>query len=470
MMPLFFLTCYSPNYSLWRSLTCLVIFCSSLFLTGCGGNGNNAAPKALPAAADSSLPLITLPTPAALSAAEAARLQQACQAFFDTILAPKNFNGGIIVAKNGNIVFEKYRGTGFIGGFDSIKATSSLHIASVSKTFTAMATLRLQELGKLNIDEEVNKYLPTFNYPGVTIRSLLNHRSGLPNYTHFLESMGWDITKTISNEEMANFLISQKALMANTLPANVKFAYCNTNYALLAVLIEKVSGKKYADFLQQQFFTPLQMKNSFVYSPADSLTAIPSFDWKGRLMPFNYLDAVYGDKNIYSTPRDLLIWDRALSSGLLFTKETLAQAYAPYSNERPGMKNYGLGWRMTLFPNGKKIIFHNGWWHGNNAVFIRLLEEDATIIVLGNRFTRGVYAARQLANLFGDYNIPEEEGEEGDSKGADSVGVLLPGLAKDSIMPLRKKPMSKKDSALQRLFKDKHREEFEKKAVKMEGE
>ena len=89
------------------------------------------------------------------------------------------------------------------------------------------------------------------------------------------------------------------------------------------------------------------MKHTYVFSLADTLKAIPSYNWRGTLETFNFLDQVYGDKNIYTTPRDLLTWDRALTSDLIFTPETLDQAYAPYSNEKPGQHNYGLGWRMT---------------------------------------------------------------------------------------------------------------------------
>jgi CubicO group peptidase (beta-lactamase class C family) len=441
----------------------IIVLLSGLYSCGAGDSSKPAAAVENNKSPDT-IAAIQLPQPTATGRAEAARIQAVCQAFYDTILLPKGFNGGIIVAKGGNIVFEKYHGTGFVNGFDTITANTPFHIASVSKTFTAMATLKLWEQGKLNIDDEVSKYLPGFNYPGVTIRSLLNHRSGLPNYIHFLQPMGWDAKKYISNEEVLNFMITRKAEMVDTWPPNTKFSYCNTNYILLAVLIEKVSGKSYREFLRQQFFAPLNMKHSSVFSLADTLTAIPSFDWKGRLMPFNFLDSAYGDKNIYTTPRDLLLWDRALNSGKLFKPETLVQAYAPYSNEKPGIKNYGLGWRMNIYPNGKKIVFHNGWWHGNNAVFIRLLEDSATIIVVGNKFTRAIYAARQLANLFGDYNIPEEE-EENDNKATDSL--TFPGLKRDTLL-LKKPKMSKKDSALQQLFKDKNKDDFNQKARKIQ--
>lgn len=357
---------------------------------------------------------VSLPDSNSLNASAIQKLKNACQLWYDTTLKVKNFNGGIIVAKNGQIIFEQYEGTAHLPGKDTITANTPLHIASITKTFTAMAVLKLWENNLLNIDDEFSQYFPDFNYPGVTIRNLLNHRSGLPNYAHFLEKNGWDKKKFVNNEAILNFLINQKNTLENIRMPDTHFSYCNTNYALLALLIEKVTGKKYADFLKETFFIPLQMKNTFVFALADTTTATASYDWKSRKIPFDFLDAVYGDKNIYTTPRNLLIWDRALKNGKLFTPETLQQAYTPYSNEKPGIKNYGLGWRMNIYDNGKKIIFHNGWWHGCNALFHRLMDEDVTIIVIGNKFTRNIYQARILANLFGDYHIPSGE-EEADT-------------------------------------------------------
>jgi CubicO group peptidase (beta-lactamase class C family) len=355
---------------------------------------------------------LELPNPGSVSKLEGERLRNACEAWYLSVLKSKGFNGGIVVAKKGNIIFEAYNGSSRLNGLEPMNDSASLHIASVSKTFTAMATLKLWQDGKLNIDDEFSKYFPSFNYPGVTIRSLLNHRSGLPNYVHFMENMGWDKRKNITNEEVLNFLITRKKSIQNIGKPNKGFTYCNTNFALLALLIEKVSGEKYGNFLQETFFAPLQMKHTFVYNNSrDSGKVSMSYDYRGKLIPLNFLDCVYGDKNIYSTPRDLLIWDRALSGGSLFTQKTLEEAYTPYSNEKPGIRNYGLGWRMNNFPSGKKMIYHNGWWHGNNAAFIRLLEDSATIVVLGNKYNRGIYHAKDLANLFGNYFGTGEEEE-----------------------------------------------------------
>ena len=282
-----------------------------------------------------------------------------------------------------------------------------------------MAVLKLRQDGKLNIDDEYSKYFPAFNYPGLTIRCLLNHRSGLPNYNYFMETLGWDKTRFVKNEDVLDYLIARKAALPDIAPPCAHFTYCNTNYALLALLIEKISGLKYADYMSRTFFKPLQMTHTYVFSLADTLKAIPSYNWRGTAETFNFLDQVYGDKNIYTTPQDLLTWDRALTSNLIFTPETLDQAYAPYSNEKPGQHNYGLGWRMNIFPDGNKIIYHNGWWHGSNAAFIRLLKEKATIILIGNKFTRAIYHAKVLTSIFGDYYLPVEEEENSLSK--DSV-------------------------------------------------
>ena len=263
-----------------------------------------------------------------------------------------------------------------------------------------MAVLKLVQDGKIGLDDELSHYFPTFNYPGVTVRNLLDHRSGLPNYLYFMDELGWDKKVYMRNQDVYDYLVNRKAELTNISSPDTHFTYCNTNYALLALLIEKVSGISYPQFIKHNFFDPLQMKNSFVFTAADSARVKPSYDWRGGMIALNALDQVYGDKNIYTTPRDLLQWDRVLRTNLIFKPAILEQAYAPYSNEKPGIRNYGLGWRMNIYPDGKKMIYHNGWWHGNNASFIRLIDEDVTIIVMGNRFCRGIYKAKNLVNIF----------------------------------------------------------------------
>lgn len=335
--------------------------------------------------------------------------------FFDSMLGRGHFNGSILVAKNGEIIYEQY------AGFrnprlkkDSITPSTSFHLASVSKTITGMAILKLAEEGKLNIEDSVSKYLTGFPCTGVTIKTLLNHRSGLPNYVHYMEKLGWDKKRIITNKDVLDFIIERHADIQIG-PPDRRFSYSNTNYALLALIIEKASGQFYGDYLRQTFFDPLGMKDTYVFTPADSAKSLPSFFYNGREYAFDFLDLVYGDKNIYSTVRDLLKWDQALHNGQLFKKETLNAAYAGYSFERPGINNYGLGWRMFLLRNGKKFIYHNGWWHGNRTAFYRLLDENVTIIALSNNDSKKVYSSKKLADVFGNYFKNKEELSESDN-------------------------------------------------------
>lgn len=345
-----------------------------------------------------------------LSKADIEKYYNVTQSFYDLYLKPSGFNGAMLVAKNGQVVFEKYCGFKHLNSQkDSIDANTSFHLASVSKTFTGMAVLKLWEEGKLDINNEVSAYLAGFNYPGVTVKTLLNHRSGLPNYVHVMEEKGWDRKVPVTNEDVLNFLVTRKDELMVGRPDR-SFTYCNTNYALLALIIEKVSGKKYGDYLKETFFTPLGMENTFVFQPGMETSVLPSYNWRNQPEAFTYLDQVYGDKNIYSTPRDMLKWDIGLTYGKLFKQSTLDSAYTGYSNEKPGVKNYGLGWRLYLYPDNRKIVYHNGWWHGNNTVFTRLVQDSATVIILGNKYNRRIYDAKKLYTAFGTYG--EEQADE----------------------------------------------------------
>jgi CubicO group peptidase (beta-lactamase class C family) len=351
----------------------------------------------------STAPVIPAVLPPSLEKNEFRKIFEAADDFYESTLKPSRFNGGILIAKKGQIVFEKYNGYQNHWNKDMMDSTTSFHLASVSKTFTGMAVLKLWEEGKLGLNDDVSYYLAGFPFAGVTIKTLLNHRSGLPNYVHFMEQLGWDKKKVVQNEDILKFMIEKKDKL-NVARPDKRFAYSNTNYALLALIIEKVSGLSFAAYLQESFFIPLGMNHTFVFSLDRAKDVLPSYNWKNQQEAFTYLDAVNGDKNIYSTPRDLLKWDYALTYGNIFKQATLDSAYTGYSFEKPGIKNYGLGWRMYQYPNGKKIIYHNGWWHGNNTVFSRLTEDSATVIVLGNKYNRRIYDAKKLFSVFDGYS------------------------------------------------------------------
>lgn len=348
------------------------------------------------------------------------------QHYYQKIWEEGNLWGAFLVAKGDRILYENYRGFADESHSQLIDKGTPLHIASISKPLTAMAVLKLVEQGKLSLDTPISEIFKGFSYKGVTVKNLLNQRSGLPKYEHFMP----DIAKKNPKYQKA-FWTNGEILEAMILhPPDIHkapetgFAYCNTNYALLALIVEKLTKKKFPDAMNTLIFQPLKMKNSFIFQPKDTLTAAKSFYSKNE-KPFAYdaLDMVYGDKNVYTTPRDLLLFSTALYSGKFLNPMLQEQLFIPYSNEKPGVKNYGLGFRLKTYQNAKILPYHTGWWHGTNAVFGHLLDEKVTIIAIGNKFSKGPYTALALASLFGDYPVEKMKYE-----------IAMELIAKDSVM------------------------------------
>nr|WP_294787248.1 serine hydrolase domain-containing protein [uncultured Flavobacterium sp.] len=326
---------------------------------------------------------------------------------------PNNtMNGSFLVAKDGEILFEKYNGFANKNEGTKITPETPVQIASVSKVLTATAVLKLVNAGKIDLDQKVNTILKTFPYEECTIRMLLSHRSGMRNYAYFTDrdKSIWDRHNQLTNKDILNILATKDiGLEAKT---GTRFSYCNTNYAMLALIIEKVTGLTYKEAMSEMIFKPLGMKNTYIFDDdKDRKKIVPSYKGNGVEIGFDYLDNVYGDKNVFSTARDLLKFDRARQSPDFLKPELLKQVYTGYSNERKGTKNYGLGIRMINWETGQNYYFHNGWWHGNTSSYITLMNEGVTIIALSNKMTRNTYAVRKLAPIFGDYpfNFKDEE-------------------------------------------------------------
>jgi CubicO group peptidase (beta-lactamase class C family) len=240
---------------------------------------------------------------------------------------------------------------------------------------------------------------------------LLTHRSGLSEYGYFAEEAGiWQKEEQyLTNQMVLDLYIKHKP--APYTPPNKNFSYCNTNYAFLALIIEKITKKDYPTAMKMMIFDPLDMKATYVFEKKHFKTASLSYFNNGKLHPWDFRDLVYGDKNIYSTPRDMMKWDMALYDTSFFSQKIIEEAFKGYSYERKGVKNYGLGWRLYEMPSGKKIVYHNGWWHGNNTVFSRLPQDTTVIIVLGNKFNRSIYQAKKIAGIFNGYGITTDDDE-----------------------------------------------------------
>jgi CubicO group peptidase (beta-lactamase class C family) len=323
---------------------------------------------------------------------------QAADSFFNVLADRAKFSGSALVAHDGKILYTHQFGFSNIKTKDMITDTSEFQLGSVSKQFTAVSIMMLKEKGLLNYDDLISKYFPDFPYEGVTIRMCLDHRSGLPNYMFTCSAECRDQATLIDNMQVMDMLAEHKP--ERYFRPDKKFSYCNTNYCVLAAVVEKITGKTFADFAKENIFEPLHMTRTFIYGKYDTVVPnrITGYNKGNRKAGFDFLDGVDGDKGVYSTVTDLLKWDQALYGNKLLTQATLKEAYTPHTRWMGG-HSYGFGWRLLQY-GGDTIIYHGGWWHGFNADFIRDVKQKNTIIVLSNHINWCINRSRDLIELF----------------------------------------------------------------------
>lgn len=341
-------------------------------------------------------------------------LYSTLDSFFTARSIDNGFSGSVLVSVKGEPVYEKCFGYCDYRSKDLMTDTNSFQLASVSKTFTATAVLWLVEHGKLSLQDTLQKFFANMPYKNVTIQMLLCHRSGLPNYLYFCDKKATGGAEYITNSDVVNIIAKQKP-SAYALP-DKKFEYCNTNYVLLACIVEKVTGKKFKTFMEETFFKPLGMSHTFIYNAFDTLDrkiAI-SYNSKWQIQHDDCFDGVVGDKGVYSTVHDMFTWDKAFYDGKLLSQKMMQEAYAPRSFEKPGVRNYGYGWRLIQKPDSNYLVYHNGWWHGNNTVFCRNIQDTTAIIILSNRFNKSVYNIQPVWQiLYGvQSDTSADQGEE----------------------------------------------------------
>lgn len=311
------------------------------------------------------------------------------------------YSGGFIVVKNGRVLYEDYQGYANVRTGQKIDKTTPIHLASVSKVLTCTAILRLVQQDNIMLDQKVTDWLPKFPYKETTIRTLLNHRSGLQHYANFpgLMKKRWNKKKILSNQDVLDLLVQNKFRLKT--PNDTHFDYCNTNYVILALIIEKATGLNYRQAMQELVFKPLGMTNTYVFNyDTDRETASKSYRGS-TIFPWDQFDALYGDKNIYSTPRDLVKFDLGTYSADFIRPELMQEAYFGYSAGKLAkpIKDYGLGMRMRFLPpTQEKMIYHNGWWHGNNTSFVPVKKDTVTVVCLGNKYSNRPYSTLSMVS------------------------------------------------------------------------
>ena len=303
-----------------------------------------------------------------------------------------DFNGAILVAKNEKILYSSQV------GFADFKKKALLHeesvfqLASVSKQFTAAAIMLLKERNKIKLTDTVNAYFPDFPFKNVTIKNLLNHTSGLPQYFWVAEHE-WKQKKAPTNSEMMEFLESSNA--KRYFKPGRNFDYSNTGYFVLASIVEKVSGTSFSSFLKSNIFEPLQMTNSYVYSFENDSIKENQLEgyrlykgWRHLKIRSTINDAIVGDKNVYTTTEDLFKWTQGLNTGRLLTKESLELMYSKGETVYGRKVPYGFGFRINN--EGPKSIYHHGKWNGFRTGLTKYLNDDLVIIVLEHTSYNGI--------------------------------------------------------------------------------
>lgn len=310
------------------------------------------------------------------------------------------FNGAILIAQRGVVLLEK--ATGF--AHDTVRNTidSKFQLASLSKTFTALAIMKLVQDGKVGLDKTIQDYYPDFPYAGVTIRSLLSHRSGLPYYQYEFDQKVRSGKIYPSNQQMMAWFAEADPTPKIMNKPDHFFAYNNTNYAILAAIVEKVSGQSFDVFLEENIFKPAGMKHTFAgTSKNPELNVNRTFGYQNnRKLDKDFYDDIMGDKGVYSTAKDLLKYYNVLKSEKIITKENLREMYTPRSFEHPGIRNYGYGFRLWVNNlNQTDYIYHTGWWKGYNTIMFFDLRDDFVVIVLSNKYNRSVYNIREMVDI-----------------------------------------------------------------------
>jgi len=302
------------------------------------------------------------------------RMEQIVRSYADN----KQFMGSVLVARDGRVLLDKGYGYADLEWNIPNDPDTIFRLGSVTKQFTAAAILLLEERGKLKTSDPVSAYLP--DAPGawtkITIFNLLTHTSGIPNYTEFPDLPTFKLLATTPAQLVARF----EARPLDFQPGE-KWAYSNSNYALLGLLIEKVSGQSYQDFLQQNIFTPLKMSHSGYDSNAAIIPHRASGYTPGPHGPqhagYTDMTVPYAAGALYSTTRDLKLWEDALYGGRLLSAASLKKMTTPFLN------GYAFGLAVGQ-PGGHTVFSHSGGIEGFNTYLAYYPDEKMTVVVLGN--------------------------------------------------------------------------------------
>ncbi|MEO5889337.1 MAG: serine hydrolase [Ferruginibacter sp.] len=295
------------------------------------------------------------------------------------------FNGTILYAEKGKVVYKKAFGVIDYRTNQPLSTTSSFNLASVTKQFICMGIMLLKEQGKLQFDDDCKKYIPELTYDSITIRNLMTHTSGIPEYFDVFQRYKGPLD-TLTNEKMITLFSNHPPPL--DFATGTKWNYCNTNYVLLVSIIERISKEPIDVFVRKNITSPLGLKDTYVYQvlmpsvPSNHVYGFKETGEKRRLNDLTVFDGIVGDGNIYSSVEDLYKWEQSLATEKLIKKETMAQAFEPVKLKDGTTYPYGFGW---FIDNEKEQQYsHTGGWAGFVNLIYRDVKSKRTIIALSS--------------------------------------------------------------------------------------
>lgn len=307
----------------------------------------------------------------------------------------------VAVRRDNKIIYQRGFGLADLAAKVKIEPKTNFRLASITKQFTALSIMLLENEGELSFDDPIGKFFPKFpvNESEITIQNILQHTSGILDYENYMSDT---LTIPLKDQDVLEILLEQDSTY---FPPGTLHKYSNSGYAILALIIEKISGKSYAEFLDENIFTPLGMNNSIAFENGISTISNRAFGYANSDSGFVFSDqsltsAVLGDGGIYSSTTDLLKWNESIENATLLKKEKLSLAFQKTQLPDGKVADYGFGWRLDPYRNIERK-YHTGSTCGFSNIYMKLPEFNLTVIVLINiRDYDAKGYAEKIADLF----------------------------------------------------------------------
>jgi CubicO group peptidase (beta-lactamase class C family) len=338
--------------------------------------------------------------------ASAPSRDQAVDALMAPYARPDGPGASAVVIRDGRVAYVKSYGLARVEKHEPVTAESNFRLASLSKQFTATAIMLLAAEGKVRYDDSLATLLPLPELPayalGVTVRQLLNHTSGLPEYEDFVPDSQ---TAQVHDRDIPRLIAGASS---PRFAAGTKYEYSNTGYVLLALIVERVSGIRFADFLHERIFVPLGMTGTVALEEGRSMVPHRAYGYTVDSTAVRFTDqsntsATLGDGGIYSSATDLTKWDRALEQHSLVSAEAQRLAWTPPALPGGQKTEYGFGWFVDQ-DRGTMRLKHHGESRGFTNAILRYPERRLTVVILTNR---NGGAPWDIAQRIADLYLPE---------------------------------------------------------------